>query len=172
MHSARLPKLLMQLKLVALSLLLCAATQAKTLEGKVTRVSDGDTLWVVASGQPKPIKIRLQGIDAPEICQPWGTQARDALRARLLRQSVSVDVRARDDYGRSIARLAYKNEDVAAWLVSQGHAWSLRGRWDEGVYAAEQAAAKRSKSGLWRAAGADQGIEPRAWRKTRGACTV
>jgi micrococcal nuclease len=162
----------MRLEVVALSLLLCAAAQAKTFEGKVTRVSDGDTLWVAASSQSKPIKIRLQGIDAPEICQPWGAQARDALKARLLRQSVSVDVRARDDYGRSIARLTYNNEDVAAWLVNQGHAWSLRGRWDEGVYAAEQAAAKRSKSGLWRAAGIHERIEPREWRKIRGACKI
>lgn len=162
----------MRLEAVALSLLLCAAVQAKTLEGKVTRVSDGDTLWVAASGTSKPIKIRLQGIDAPEICQPWGAHARDALKARLLRQSVSVEVRTRDDYGRSIARMTHQGEDVGAWLVSQGHAWSLRGRWDDGPYAAEQTTAKRRKSGLWRAIGADEGIEPRVWRRTRGACKI
>ncbi|NJM43882.1 MAG: thermonuclease family protein [Brachymonas sp.] len=79
-------------------------------------------------------------------------------------------MKARDDYARRVVRLSYQGEDVGAWLVSQGHAWSYRGRWNAEPYAKEQASAKQRKLGLWLAAGANQGIEPRVWRKQRGPC--
>jgi micrococcal nuclease len=167
----------MRRKYVALILGLLAAwgaatLNAKTLDAKVTRVSDGDTLWVAIDSSSKPIKLRLQGIDAPESCQPWGRQARDALKAKLLHQAVQANLRARDDYGRSISSLTFQGQDVAVWLVSQGHAWSAHRRWDDGPYAKEQALAKQRKLGLWQKTGADEGIEPRVWRKTRGPCKI
>lgn len=149
---------------------LCGFAQAQTLQGTVTRISDGDTLWIATSPNAKPIKLRLQGIDAPEICQPWGKEAKMALQARLLRQPISAEVKARDDYGRRIVRLSHQNEDVGAWLVSQGHAWSMRGRWDDGMYPAQQKLAKLSKRGLWKASAANEQIEPRAWRASAQAC--
>lgn len=164
-------KSLMRFKFAALIFALGLTTlQAKALQATVTRVSDGDTLWVATDSKTAPMKLRLNGIDAPEFCQPWGKQARDALKAKLLRQQVMFKTYARDSYGRSIASVSHQSEDVAAWLVSQGHAWSARGRWDDGPYAKEQALAKQRKLGLWQKAGADEGIEPRVWRKQRGPC--
>jgi micrococcal nuclease len=161
----------MRLKFVALIFAFgLTALQAKTLQATVTRVADGDTLWVAADAKAAPIKLRLYGIDAPEFCQPWGKQARDALRAKLLRQQVTLTTHARDSYGRSIASVTHHNQSVAAWLVAQGHAWSAPGRWDEGPYAKEQSAARKSQLGLWQQSGGDEAIEPREWRKVRGSC--
>ena len=143
---------------------------AQTLQGTVTRVSDGDTLQISmsASGKSiKPIKLRIQGIDAPEICQSGGKAARDALRARLLRQSVTLTTQARDQFGRVIARVEHRGQDVGAWLVSNGHAWSDAYRSNPGPYAAEQSAAQKSALGLWAQRPA---IEPKQWRKQNGAC--
>jgi hypothetical protein len=53
-------------------------------------VSDGDTVWVQPLQGGEAYKVRLQGIDAPEICQPWGPQARAALHAVLQGQVVEV----------------------------------------------------------------------------------
>ena len=63
---------------------------------RVTRVFDGDTLWVkpVAGGRYR--KLRIDGIDAPEICQRGGAASRDALAARVLNQVVEVSVRYED----------------------------------------------------------------------------
>ncbi len=72
---------------------------------RVTRVPDGDTLWVRPLAGGKYRKLRLDGVDAPEICQPGGTAARDALAARVLEQTVTVTERRRDDYGRALVRL-------------------------------------------------------------------
>jgi hypothetical protein len=90
----------------ATAALLGASAAAQAFDGVVTRVSDGDTLWVQPDDAARrPLKLRLHGIDAPELCQRWGLQARDALAARVLRQRVHVDVRARDNYGRALGAL-------------------------------------------------------------------
>ena len=53
-----------------LTLVVCA--QARSFEGVVTHVTDGDSLWVRPASGGAPRQIRLQGIDAPEICQAFG----------------------------------------------------------------------------------------------------
>ena len=82
---------------LAIAALLGASAAAQAFDGVVTRVPDGDTLWVQPDDAARrPLKLRLRGIDAPELCQRWGVQARDALAARVLRRHVSVEVRTRD----------------------------------------------------------------------------
>ena len=146
------------------ALLLCSGA-AQALSGVVTRVADGDTLWV-RPADGKPIKVRLQGIDAPERCQPWGEQARAALAARVLHRQVAVRTRAYDDYRRAIAHVELNGEDVAAWMVREGHAWSYRYRRSLGPYAEQEQQARAARRGLF----AQAAIEPRVFRKTHGPC--
>lgn len=158
------------MKVLLVSLLLSLthfSVQAQTFQGIVTHVSDGDTLWVAVDPKSKPIKVRLQGIDAPEICQAWGIEARDALNARLLRQSVSLNTRAKDDYDRVLGRLTFRGDDVGAWLVKNGHAWSYHHRRNPGPYAKEEAAARGARLGLWARSGV---LEPRQFRRVNGSC--
>ena len=54
---------------------LALGTSAAQLHGVVTHVSDGDTLWVRPAGAGAALQVRLQGLDAPEICQEFGSQA-------------------------------------------------------------------------------------------------
>jgi endonuclease YncB( thermonuclease family) len=138
--------------------------------GVVTHVSDGDTLWV----QPlHPLqgreaqKVRLLGIDAPEICQAWGPQSRDALHAVLHAQVVDVQARYHDSYGRLLARLSHQGHDVGAWMVAHGHAWSYSYRGRPGAYEAQQATAQAQHLGLFADAHA---LQPRAFRKQFGSC--
>ncbi len=80
-----------------------ACTQARVIDGTITRVADGDTVWMQPVDRTRaPIKLRLHGIDAPERCQAWGAQSRDALAARVLLRHVVVSTRSRDDYGRAL----------------------------------------------------------------------
>ncbi len=51
-----------------------AALAQTTFSGKCTSVSDGDTITVQNDGQP--IRVRLYGIDCPEIQQPFGARAK------------------------------------------------------------------------------------------------
>lgn len=145
---------------------LCLPLQARTFTGQVVRVTDGDTLWVQTRAHEQPRKVRLQGLDAPEICQSWGPEARSALAGLVLHQSVQLDSRARDDYGRMLARVQVGGMDAGRWMVAQGHAWSYGYRHRAGPYANEQEAARASRLGLW----AQAAVEPRQFRRQHGSC--
>ena len=143
-----------------------AATQ-RTQSGIVTRVVDGDTVWVQTAGSGKPLKVRLQGIDAPEICQAGGVQAQDALKRQVLGQSVTLTSRAHDDYGRTVGTLHFQGQDVSRWLVANGHAWVYSYRHKKAPYADEFAQAQAARRGIFNDAQAE---EPRVFRKRNGSC--
>jgi endonuclease YncB( thermonuclease family) len=125
------------------SLLCCATTvQAKPrsgelngelsgeLKGVVTHVSDGDTLWVRLAAGERSVKVRFQGIDAPEICQAGGPQSLAALKAKVQGQTVTLQTNRYDDYGRMLARVSLTTgagtsaarQDIGAWMVERGQA--------------------------------------------------
>lgn len=145
------------------------AEPPRIYEARVTRVFDGDTVWVQSLNGGRPRKLRLDGLDAPEICQAGGEASRDVLAQRVLRQQVTVSERWRDDYGRGLARLTHKGEDVGGWLVSMGHAWSYRWRNSAGPYQTQEAQAQEASLGLF----ADAQPElPRAFRQRHGPCVL
>ncbi|WP_127803406.1 thermonuclease family protein [Hydrogenophaga sp. NH-16] len=138
-------------------------------EARVTRVPDGDTLWVKPLAGGTYRKLRLDGVDAPEICQDGGVAAREALTARLLEQTVTVTERRRDDYGRALVRLKHRGDDVAGWLVREGWAWSYRWRHSDGPFAIEEVLARKDRKGIFASAGAEN---PRDFRKRHGPCPM
>lgn len=144
------------------------ASQAaeRSFRGTVTHVSDGDTLWVRPATGGRPVAVRLVGIDAPELCQPHGPEARQALDRQARRQAVTVQVQGRDDYDRLLARIELEGQDLGGWLVTTGHAWSSRWRRDPGPYAQQQALARQAGRGLW----ARPAVEPRHFRREHGRC--
>jgi len=75
---------------------------------RVEKIYDGDTIAVIVNGQFE--KIRLIGIDAPEIGQtPWGKRAKTCIESLMAaaasRISLEYDVVKRDKYGRILAYL-------------------------------------------------------------------
>lgn len=150
---------------ILLAAMACHAALARSLEGVVKHVTDGDTLWVQpAAGAAQ--KVRIAGIDAPEICQPFGMQAREALAGRVLHRPVLVATRARDVYHRTIGRVSMEGQDIGAWLVAGGYAWSPGYRHRAGPYAAEEAQARQARRGLW----ATTATDPKEFRKRHGSC--
>ena len=158
---------------LALSLLLAAtlaaaAKPAPTWDGRVTHVSDGDSLWVQpADAAQAPVEIRLVDIDAPEICQAWGREARAALQERVDGRAVAVRPVGRDGFGRTLARVALDGQDVGAWLVQEGHAWSQRTRWNRGPLVKQETQARALRRGLHQEPGA---IAPKEFRRQHGPC--
>ncbi len=165
-------------------LVLAGLAQAATwVEGRVSRVTDGDSIWLQASAQelvPEDwlkngrLQLRIKDIDAPEFCQAGGPQATAALRQRLQGQQVRVALLHRDKYQRWLARVYVpnwpKDGDVGAWMVAQGHAWDYQyPSLKPGRYAPLQAQAKAQGLGLWADAGA---VHPQQFRRTHGPCFV
>ena len=129
-----------------------AETPPFSLSGEitVTKISDGDSL---RSGK---LKIRLHGIDAPELkqtCQgpdsddwPCGEASRAAL-ARMVTRPLQCELRDVDRYGRLIMRCLAGETDIAEDLVSQGLAMAYR-RYSTDYVAAEEAA-EAAAHGMW-----------------------
>ena len=113
------------------------------------------------------MKVRIEGMDAPEICQVGGTASRRALAALVMNQVVVVQTRRHDTYGRVLARVSVRGEDVGSLMVAQGNAWSYHFKRNGGPYAVEEAHARAARRGVF-ADGLAQ--EPRLFRKKHGSC--
>lgn len=139
---------------------------AEPMQGVITRVIDGDTVLVSQPGQPA-LTVRLRDIDAPEPCQVWGEQARQALAALALNKAVSVQPTGRDGQGRMVATLRLDGSDLSVRMVEEGHAWSVRWRDDRGPLVRQERMAAALNRGLH----ADKtAVMPRVFRRTNGPC--
>lgn len=143
------------------------AARITVYDARVERVTDGDSLWVKPLKGGKAHVLRLQGVDAPELCQPHGLKARDILRGRLTGQVVRVQAKSRDTYGRRLARVEHQGDDVGGWMVQQGHAWSYRWRQDPGPYQVQEAWARLKRTGLHAQPRAER---PGDFRRRHGPC--
>ena len=136
--------------------------------GTVTYVVDGDSLWIRPDGWAgKPTRIRLAEVDAPEICQRMGAQAKAQLSARVHQRHVFVQVHAHDGYGRAIATVTHDAQDLGQWLAQNGWAWSPGFRRAPGRYAQEMARAQQARMGVF----ADAAPQlPANFRRAHGPC--
>lgn len=129
----------------ALLLLLLLALPSLAQTALVVDVHDGDTVRL-ADGQ----RVRLWGIDAPELKQPHGKQARDHLRRLVLRRTVTLLTHGEDRYGRVLAVVVVDGRDANADLLRAGLAWWYRKYSPEAKdYAAIEESARKRCMGLW-----------------------
>ena len=142
---------------------------ADTWPAVVTYVVDGDSVWVRSVDRGARGKLRLLGIDAPEVCQPLGPQARDALRRLALNQPVQVTVRARDRYGRALATVHRTQDglDLSQAMAAGGWAWVDRYRGWHKPYQEDEDAARAAGRGVFAQAGAES---PADFRRRHGPC--
>jgi len=90
---------------------------------RVRRVPSGQTLEVIDPSDGTTRKIRLLGIDAPDLQQdPWGDRARQTLEALALDREIRADIRRRDRFGRDWAYVWLDNGLANAQLVAAGQA--------------------------------------------------
>lgn len=153
---------------------LCMATGAvaagEAWTATVTYVVDGDTLRVRPLAGGKPLALRIEGIDAPEICQDGGVPSRDALRQFALGQRIVVHGHREDTYGRLLAKVDIDGTDVGGWMVDRGWAWSYRFRRDPGPYLAQERQARAAGLGLFARRTGGSAQTPRDFRKQHGSC--
>jgi micrococcal nuclease len=143
-----------------------AAKPSAPADAVVTRVIDGDTLVVQVANQA-PLTVRIRDIDAPEICQAHGPEAKQALEEYALGKTVQLTTHARDSHGRTIGTLVADGQSLGTRMVQEGHAWSVRVKWDNGPLVKQERQAKALLRGLHATAGS---IPPKQFRATMPAC--
>lgn len=142
-----------------------AKSPVRTIEGVVSKVSDGDTAQVQDALGAK-VKVRLYGIDAPETekrnrktgriskpGQPYGEEAFQALKGKIGGQRVTIEVRDIDRYRRTISVVRLGGRDINQEMVREGVAWAYRQYLDRPYasdYIQAEELARKERRGLWR----------------------
>lgn len=114
---------------------------------QVIRVTDGDTITVLANGFH--CEVRLRDIDAPEANQKFGAEATRALETMLGREAVKVAWRERDKYGRFVGTVYLDGQDINLKMIQLGLAWNYVPQSTNALYASEELDARNRRVGLW-----------------------
>ena len=146
----------------------------------IVGVSDGDTIKARCGGPGSyaEVKVRINGIDAPEKCQPYGERSKQAMADLVYMKDAALDCFKTDRYRRSVCKVTVapasapngpKTLDAGLAMVTAGMAWWYRAYVREqtplerGQYEFAEVEAKAKHAGLWREA---DPTPPWEWRSS------
>ncbi len=144
-------------------------SHSEVFRGDVARIADGDTITLLLEDNKK-IKVRLLGIDTPELDQPYGKEARDYLMQMILGQQTTCICTKQDRYKRWVCQVLIDDVDVNWMLVRDGFAWWYRyykyeqSAEDQLRYEEAELIAKLQRIGLW---SDEDSVPPWEWRRKR-----
>ena len=149
--------------ILSTALLLSGPTHAEVISG-LAKVTDGDTIRINSE------RIRLHGIDAPELQQQCSTEtgklyqcgqsAAAKLREIIGNQPVDCQIVERDIYNR-IVGICFNasGKNLQSWLVESG--WAVAYRRYSTRYVEEETVARKARRGIWRGSF----TMPQIWRR-------
>jgi micrococcal nuclease len=140
------------------SVILCAflctpAVKAAALVGKVIEVNSGDVITIFNLN--RPVRVRLLGVDAPELDQAFGDVARKHLADLVFDKSVLVEYAGIAGDHSLNGRVLLEGADIGAQMIRDGAAWvdpdneHRLSVTDREVYQQSQVAARNERRGLW-----------------------
>ena len=94
-------------------------------QGMVKKVIDGDTI-ILEEENGQTFKIRLLGIDAPELDQPYGFESSARLASYIEGKTVYVVSSKKDRYQRLLGKIMIEQKDINYQLVNRSESlWNL-----------------------------------------------
>lgn len=130
-----------------------AAVNAASLIGKVIEVNSGDMITI--SNLNRPVRVRLLGVDAPELDQAFGDVAKKHLADLVYDKSVLVEYAGIAGDHSLNGRVLLEGADIGAQMIRDGAAWVDPGNehrlsaTDREVYQRSEDAARSERRGLW-----------------------
>ena len=135
--------------IISLVFFYCPAMVAQSINGKAS-IIDGDTIHVEKN------KIRLYGIDAPEINQSctintiaWecGLDSSQALESIISENEVRCEIMEIDRYKRFVAKCYANKIYLNQYMVQNG--WAIAYRYYSDDFINDEEIAKHKKIGIW-----------------------
>ena len=109
------------------------------------------------------MKVRLAGIDAPELGQAFGQAAKQRISELAFSRAVEIIISGTDRYGRTLGRVEIDGQDVNRQMIADGLAWHYTRYSKAEPLAAAEREARAAGRGLW----ADrEPVPPWEWRAT------
>ena len=155
----------------------------RTVNGTVTKVSDGDTVHVTTPEKTK-LRVRMYGMDAPETPkvnqrtghvnkpgQPYGEESWKALEAKIMGKQVRLDIVDIDRYKRMVGVIWIVNRNINLEMVKEGYAEAYLEYLKEPYRAQFIQAEKEARSarrGIWSLSGYERPSDFRKRLKVRG----
>lgn len=94
---------------------------------RIVTVIDGDTL-IAVNAAGKKYKLRVRGIDCPELGQRLSYEARDFAQTLVQGKWVQVRFHGRDKFRRHVASVRIGNTDLAREMIAHGFGFPLSRR--------------------------------------------
>ena len=161
------------MRTIIIFLILSTNILAQEING-IPKIVDGDTVYI------NNYKIRLEGIDAPEMKQKCkkeklkissivgytfyedyycGKHSKKNLEAKVKGSNIKCISLTKDRYKRYLAKCFKGKINLNRWMVRNGYAIAYRRYSKE--YVIDEEFAKENKLGLWRG----KFLKPEKWRK-------
>lgn len=123
-------------------------TESPSNKYMCVRVLDGDTVFVMKD--KKEVKIKIDGVDCPEMGQAFGKNAKQFTSKLVLGKVVEVSIKGLDNFKTIVAYVMVEKSDVSLELLKAGLAWNYkRFSSDDPIYAMAENDARNSRIGLW-----------------------
>lgn len=155
--------------LAAWLLMAVPTAYAAELHGTVVKVYDGDTITLLDAAR-RQHKIRLSGIDAPELKQAFGRVSRQHLADQVAGRTVVIEWTKRDKYKRIVGKILLDGRDINITQIEAGLAWhykkyaSEQNLGDRERYARAEEHARAARLKIWQE---NYPVPPWDYRKTR-----
>ena len=172
----------MQYIIISLLLLfLYSPVLADTIQGKVIKIADGDTVTIVDESGKKH-RVRLAGMDAPEKDQAYGDVSTQGLVELVSGKTVTIKYEKRDLYKRIVGKIlvdppgevfcmaldCVKKIDAGLEQIKFGLAWHYKfyqmeqSEEDRRLYSEAELEARIKQLGLWKN---EKPMAPWEWRR-------
>jgi endonuclease YncB( thermonuclease family) len=152
----------LRITLLAILIILLAsspplAQPAAILLGRVTRVSDGDTVWLQVADRFQWLHIRFYGVDTPESewpsvwpAQPFSAEAKKFVIEQVSGKQVAVQLKDEKTYDRVVGELFVDGQSLSRKLLEFGLAWwNRKYAPDNPDFKHLEEEARAKKIGLW-----------------------
>jgi endonuclease YncB( thermonuclease family) len=115
----------------------------------ISKVIDGDTYHINSNGEK--IKIRMEGIDAPEKGMPYYKESKEFLKRLCLGKKIKLIQSSKDSYGRIIAK-TYLDDDteLGQEMLKNGMAWHFKKYSQDTLLSRLEIEAQNNHLGLWK----------------------
>lgn len=100
----------------------------ESFTAEVVRVIDGDTFKVMWSERDFAFPVRMLRINAPELSDPKGSEAKEYLENRILGKTVDIDIDLNNrvgKFGRLLGEVLLEGINLNDEMVQMGHAMEL-----------------------------------------------
>lgn len=117
--------------------------------GKVIAIVDGDTYDILLDGN-KTMRIRMEGIDAPEKGMPFYKVSKKYLSSLCFKSNVHLKVSGKDNHNRTLAfTYLADGRELSHEMVKAGLAWHFKKYSSDSTLANLEIKAREQKLGLW-----------------------